>query len=118
MKNLTNQGNNVSRDISRCTNSIQWFGNREYDIFLLAVFYYIIAVVTVVANGLLLYKLLEKKQKRRTDKLLIILSLSDIRVALASIPVTSLPFFITNIKILYKLSPLLLLFLYSPYIFS
>ena len=118
MENLTVQGNNMSMDISRCANLIQWFGDREYDIFLLAVFYYIIAVVTVIANGLLLRKLLEKKQKRRTDKLFTILSLSDICVGLASVPVTSLPFFITDIKILCKLSPLLIFFLYFPYIFS
>ena len=118
MKNLTDQGNNVSMDISRCANLIQWFGDRDYDIFLLAVFYYIIAVVTVIANGLLMYKLLEKKQKRRTDKLFIILSLSDICVGLVSVPVTSLPFFITDFEILCKLSPSLIFFFYFPYIFS
>ena len=118
MKNLTDQGNNVSMDISRCANLIQWFGDRDYDIFLLAVFYYITAVVTVIANGLLMYKLLKKKQKRRTDKLFIILSLSDICVGLVSVPVTSLPFFITDFEILCKLSPSLIFFLYFPYIFS
>ena len=118
MKTLTDQGNNASMDISSCANLIQWFGDREYDIILLAVFYYIIAVVTVIANGLLLYKLLKKKQKRRTDKLFTILSLSDICVGLVSVPVTSLPFFITDFEILCKLSPSLIFFFYFPYIFS
>ena len=118
MKNITDQRNNSSMDITRCANLIQWFGDREYDIFLLAIFYYIIGVVTVIANGLLLYKLLEKKQKRRTDKLFIILSLSDICVGLVSVPVTSLPFFITDFEILCKLSPSLIFFSYFPYIFS
>ena len=118
MKNLTDKGNNVSMDLSRCANLIQWFGDREYDIFLLAVFYYIIAVVIVIANGLLLYKLLEKKQKSRTDKLFIILSLSDICVGLVAVPVTSLPFFIADFEILCKLSPSLIFFFYFPYIFS
>ena len=118
MKNLTDQGKNVSMDISRCANLIQSFEDRGYDLFLLAVFYYIIAVVTVIANGLLLYKLLEKKQKRRTDKLFIILSLSDICVGLVAVPVRSLPFFITDFEILCKLSPSLIFFTYFPYTFS
>ena len=118
MKNQTDQGNNANMDNSGCATLIQWFGDREYDIFLLAVFYYIIAVVIVIANGLLLYKLLEKKQKRRTDKLFIILSLSDICVGLVSVPVTSLPFFITDFEILCKLSTSVIFFFYFPYIFS
>ena len=65
MKTLTDQGNNASMDISNCANLIEWFGDREYDIILLAVFYYIIAVVTVIANGLLLYKLLKKKTEKK-----------------------------------------------------
>ena len=105
-------------DINRCANLIQWFGDRQYDIVLLAVFYYITAVVTVIANGLLLYKLMKKKQKRRTDKLFIILSLSDIIVGLVSVPVTSLPFFIRDFEILCKLTPSLIFFLYFPNIFS
>ena len=98
-----------------------WFSGLEIGntiFFLLAVFYYITGVVTVIANGLLLYRLLVKKQKRRTDKLLIILSLSDICVGLVSVPATSLPFFITDFEILCKLSPSLIFFLYFPYIFS
>ena len=39
MKTLTDQGNNASMDISSCANLIQWFGDREYDIILLAVSY-------------------------------------------------------------------------------
>ena len=60
----------------------------------------------------------KKKQKRRTDKLFTILSLSDICVGLVSVPVTSLPFFITDFEILCKLSPSLIFFFYFPYIFS
>ena len=103
---------NVSMGISRCAHLIQWFGDRKYDIFLLAVFRYIIVVMAVTAGGLLLCMLLKMKEKRRTDMLVIILSMPDICVGFVFISVTSLPFFITEFEILCKLSPSLIFFFY------
>ena len=71
---------NVSMGISRCAHLLQWFGDRKYDIFLLAVFCYIIVVMAVIAGGLLLCKLLKIEEKRRTDMFVIILSIPDICV--------------------------------------
>ena len=96
--------------------SVVWRSEILY--FLLAVFYYIIAAMTVIADGLLMYKLLKKKEKRRIDMLLTILSMSDICAGLVSVPVTSLPFFITDFEILCKLCPSLTFFFFLIFFFS
>ena len=109
---------NVSMGISRCAHLLQWFGDRKYDIFLLAVFCYIIVVMAVIAGGLLLCKLLKIEEKRRTDMFVIILSIPDICVGFVFVSVTSLTFFITDFEILCKLSPSLIFFFYLIFIFS
>ena len=118
MVNLTDQGNNLYTNNSRCARLRLWFGNKDFGVFLLALFYSVILVIIVVSNGLLLYKLLKKKQKTRVDKLFIILSASDICVGSISVPVSSLPLIITDIETLCKISPCLTFFLYFPYLFS
>ena len=118
MVNLTDQGNNLYTNNSRCARLRLWFGNKDFGVFLLALFYSVISVIIVVSNGLLLYKLLKKKQKTRVDKLFIILSASDICVGSISVPVSSLPLIITDIETLCKISPCLTFFLYFPYLFS
>ena len=118
MGNLTDQGNNLYTNNSRCARLRLWFGNKDFGVFLLALFYSVISEIIVVSNGLLLYKLLKKKQKTRVDKLFIILSASDICVGSISLPVSSLPLIITDIETLCKISPCLTFFLYFPYLFS
>lgn len=118
MGNLTDQGNSLYTNSSRCARLKLWFGNKDFNVFLLAFFYSVISVVIVVSNGLLLYKLLKKKKKTRADKLFVILSASDICVGSISLPVSSLPLIITDFEFLCKISPCLTFFFYFPYIFS
>ena len=80
MDNLTDQGNSLYMNSSRCARLRLWFGNKDFGVFLLALFYLVISVVIVVSNGLLLYKLLKQKQRARAGRLFIILSALDICV--------------------------------------
>ena len=118
MGNLTGQGNSLHMNSSRCARLRLRFGNKDFSVFLLALFYSVISVVIVVSNGLLLYKLLKKKKKTRADKLFIILSASDTCVGSISLPVSSLPLIIRDFEILCKISPCLTFFFYFPYVFS
>ena len=118
MDNSTDQGSNLYTNNARCAKLRLWFGNKDSGVFLLALFYSVISVVIVVSNGLLLYKLFKQKQKTRADKLFIILSASDICVGLISLPISSLPLFITDFDTLCKISPCLTFVFYFPYVFS
>lgn len=108
---------NITED-TKCITLQFMFKDYHFDLLILQVFYIITSLLIVVSNALLLTKLICKNVKSRADKLFIILSLSDVCVGLVSIPVLSFPLFIRDLNLVCKLSPLLLFFLFTPFIFS
>ena len=108
---------NITED-TKCIILQFMFKDYHFDLLILQIFYIITSLVIVVSNALLLAKLIRKKVKSRADKLFTILSLSDSCVGLVSIPVLSVPLFIRDLNLVCKLSPLLLFFLFTPFIFS
>ena len=78
----------------------------------------LILLLVLITNGVLLRRLLLKKAKTRHDKLLSILSLSDMGVEAFSSPSLLILVFITNPDVLCKILTINQVFLYFSMIFS
>ena len=78
----------------------------------------LILFLVLITNGVLLRRLLLKKAKTRHDKLLSILSLSDMGVEAFSSPSLLILVFITNPDVLCKILTINQVFLYFSMIFS
>ena len=80
---------NISTLLMNCPRLRRLFQHYSIDILILQICFIFTATAIVTSNGLLLSKLLKKRLKTRADKMLIILSCSDIVVGLSSVPVSS-----------------------------
>ena len=78
----------------------------------------LILLLVLITNGVLLRRLLLKKAKTRHDKLLSILSLSNMGVEAFSSPSLLILVFITNPDVLCKILTINQVFLYFSMIFS